>query len=46
MYYLIVTILCVGAFLSFYGAHWLAEHPSVQEIVKKLARGFSLDRSR
>ena len=45
-YYLVVTILCVGTFLSFYGARWLVEHPAAQEIVKKIVRGFSVDLSR
>jgi len=45
-YYLMVTILCAGAFLSFHGARWLGEHPGALEIVKKMVRGFSIDLSR
>ena len=45
-YYLIVTILCAGAFLSFHGARWLGEHPGALEIVKKVVRGFAIGLSR
>jgi hypothetical protein len=45
-FYLVATILSAGAFLSFYGARWLGEHPAALEIVKKIVGGFSIDLSR
>jgi hypothetical protein len=45
-YYVIVTLLCVGAFLSFLGHRWLEQHPAAFEVVKEIVRGFSIDLSR